>query len=517
MPERQVLENIDSAASAAVRPRIGLSRWAHRWLSLVLGPLLLLWAVSGIVLNHRTALARFAVPRRWLSRSYQYDNWNLAAVRGGLALGDGSYLMYGNVGIWKTDANFQRFTPLMEGLAPGLDSRRTFKALSTPAGGLYAGTQSGLYRYDAGDGRWRRIRVPSRDRRIVDLAIYRDRVVALTRDEIFLLDDAPDAGTPFRIALPPPAADDGRTTLFRVLWMLHSGQLYGRVGVALVDAVGMLLIFFCGTGYIYYSFPGIIRRRVRRRVPAVRFSRVTRLFTRWHRRLGIGTVAVLIVVVASSMFLRPPLLLLIAGRRATPPPGSVLAGSSDVWIDRLRTLYWDDQESYWIVGADDGFYRVAEHFDAPPVRLDPHPPLSVMGINVFEPMGQGTYLVGSFSGLFVWNPRLEWVCDYFTGEAARAGPSMARPGEGPMIAGLIRRAGRHLIFDYSRGLLTADIPMPEMLRNQPFPLWNLALEVHTGRIFQDAIGSAYIFIVPVLAGLTLWILVAGVVVWFRRR
>ena len=41
-----------------------------------------------------------------------------------------------------------------------------------------------------------------------------------------------------------------------------------------------------------------------------------------------------------------------------------------------------------------------------------------MGCNVLEAIDQENYLIGSFSGLFVWNSASGTVLDYFTGSAA---------------------------------------------------------------------------------------------------
>ncbi len=81
-------------------------KWIHRWFSLVLGLFLILWAVSGIVLNHRGLFSRVEVNRSLLSENYHYTNWNNASVRSGLPLGGDSLLIYGNIGIYLTDTIF---------------------------------------------------------------------------------------------------------------------------------------------------------------------------------------------------------------------------------------------------------------------------------------------------------------------------------------------------------------------------------------------------------------------------
>jgi hypothetical protein len=493
-----------------------ISRWAHRWLSLVLGPVLVLWAASGIVLNHRGAVAHLSVDRNLLGDAYRYDNWNQAAVRGGLWLDDRTLLLYGNIGIWRTAPDFRHFEPFMDGLPPGVDSRRTFRLLKSQEGHLYAGTQTGLYRFDGRDGTWRHQALALRDPRIVDLASVEGRVAALSRDEIHLFDDGPEAVAAARVRLLPASDDDGRTSLFRTLWMIHSGKLYGRAGVLFVDALAFALIFLSLTGYVYFFFPRWIRRRVRRGADPKPLVPANRFAVRWHKRVGIAAALFLIGVAGTGMFLRPPLLIPIATKRVPIPPGSVLAGANP-WVDRLRALHWNADGGYWIVGTDEGFYRVSKDLGDRPVRIEAAPPVSVMGINVFDALGRGSYLVGSFAGLFVWHPDSGTVRDYMTREIPHPGAGRGRPVGRHMIAGLVRLPGRHLVFDYARGLVGGGIEMPPDLRDLPMPLWNVALEVHTGRILQGAIGPAYILIVPVLGSAAVWILVSGAILWFRRR
>jgi uncharacterized iron-regulated membrane protein len=57
--------------------------------------------------------------------------------------------------------------------------------------------------------------------------------------------------------------------------------------------------------------------------------------------------------------------------------------------------------------------------------------------------------------------------------------------------------------------------MPEKIAGQPISLWNTALEIHTGRIFQSILGDFYILIVPLTGLSLLFILISGFVVWFK--
>ena len=51
-------------------------RRLHKWVGLVLTFFILAFALSGVFLNHRTAITRWDLPRRWLPQQYVYENWN---------------------------------------------------------------------------------------------------------------------------------------------------------------------------------------------------------------------------------------------------------------------------------------------------------------------------------------------------------------------------------------------------------------------------------------------------------
>lgn len=71
----------------------------HKWLGLLLGPFVILFCISGIVLNHRRQWASTDISRAWLPTDYRYDNYNNGLVRGTIDLPDSSTLIYGNAGI----------------------------------------------------------------------------------------------------------------------------------------------------------------------------------------------------------------------------------------------------------------------------------------------------------------------------------------------------------------------------------------------------------------------------------
>jgi len=132
----------------------------HKWPSLIIGFFLLLFATSGIVMNHRDWFSNINFPRQLLPPDYQYKDWNLAAVKGNVALDDSSFLMYGNIGIYLTDKQFSNFTVFNNGLGKGMDKRKVFSILHSEAGGLYAGTLFGLFRYNQESKEWESFTLP---------------------------------------------------------------------------------------------------------------------------------------------------------------------------------------------------------------------------------------------------------------------------------------------------------------------------------------------------------------------
>jgi uncharacterized iron-regulated membrane protein len=92
------------------------------------------------------------------------------------------------------------------------------------------------------------------------------------------------------------------------------------------------------------------------------------------------------------------------------------------------------------------------------------------------------------------------------------------------VAGYIQQSdSTEIIFDYSIGAITTVprqglAPMtPEILEKSPISLWNVKLEIHTGRIFQSLVGDYYILIVPLVGLFSLVILITGFLVWWLRK
>ncbi len=105
-----------------------------------------------------------------------------------------------------------------------------------------------------------------------------------------------------------------------------------------------------------------------------------------------------------------------------------------------------------------------------------------MGINVFQNYENGYYLIGSFTGLFLWNPESSDIYNYITGELYRES-GRGRPVGDYKITGLIKDPeNKQYLIEYGIGVqpirhnsIFPEVP-ENILRNQRFPFGTFALK-----------------------------------------
>ena len=459
-------------------------RWQHKWLGIVLCLLLLCFCLSGIVLNHRRTFADVNIPRNWLPEQFQFHHWNNGLLRGTLPYEDGSVLIYGKGGIFRTDKTGKYVADFNEGLPVGADYRIIQRIVQSADSTLFAAAQYGLYRYD--QQQWQEITFehPDDDLRIMDMSLRGDSLTVTSRNAVYLL--LPPYKEAQQIIINTALGEEPKTSWFRIVWRLHSGEMFGLVGRLVVDAIALVLLFLCFTGIFVWLRPKI------------RFHHV------WHDKIGRLTIVLTLFISLTGWMLRPPMLLLIAGKEFASP-----FYHDNPWEDKLRALRYDKQQGDWLLYTSDGFYRLADLGDSP-IHIDGQPPVSVMGVNVLEQRGEA-WLVGSFSGMYAWNRPSGQVFDMVMGIMVQPGVSLPPFGQ-VAVSGFSDDYGQPLLCTYGEG--TDRIPQPKSLSSLPMSLWNFALEVHTGRIFTflGTIGSfLYIFVIGLL---TVWLLTTG---WFIRK
>jgi hypothetical protein len=499
----------------------------HKWFSLFTTIFILFFAFSGIVLNHRELLSGIDLNRKLLPPGYRYDHWNLASVKGSVQAGSDSILIFGNIGVWLTDSSFRSFHDMNQGFPGGIDNRKINSLSWSPVSGLYAGTLFGLYRYRG--HAWQKVELPADRPRVVKVLQHGDSLLVMTRSELFLATGV-DHYTGFRkIQVPKGEDDDGKVGLFKTLWVIHSGEIYGLAGKLIVDGVGIVFIILCVTGLIYFFVPLWIRWRKddgqkrKNELPASGLKRFNRSSLKWHNVVGSWVIVILLLNTATGIFLRPPLLIPVASARVGKIKYTEL-DNSNPWFDRFRDLLYDKELKRYLVATSEGIYYTDDRFCSE-LRVFPvQPPVSVMGINVFEKAGQGQYLVGSFSGIFEWQPSTGRTIDYITRteyvDAGQSGP----PFGNVTIAGYIRcNDSTRIGLDYAHGAFSLEgkNPLPPMPASvvdaSPISLWNTCLEIHTGRIFEPILGPFYILVVPLIGLATLFILISGFFSWWLAK
>ncbi len=492
----------------------------HKWPSLVIALFIILWAISGVILNHRSLFSPIDVNRNLLPGEHRYNNWNNAAIRSAVRLDTNRVVFFGNVGPWCYDERDASWESMREGLPSGADHYRINTMLLSSDSALYAGTRFGLYRFDWDAGRWMPLSLPARDPHVVDIMELDESLWVMTRS--FIFKSPLQAELSWRkFAIPAPGGYDNKVGLFKTLWVIHSGEIYGIGGKLIVDGVALVFVFLTLSGLVYFFFPRWMKRRRRNERNIRRLAFWNKWSLKWHNKIGIWLAAILILTTFTGMFLRPPLLIAIASGRVDKIPWSVL-DDGNAWYDQLRRMLYDNRSGMIMLATSEGIFMADTDLARAPEYVWPQPPASVMGHNVFCHAPGGGILVGSFNGLFVWDPVSGGITDYLTGRNYDPASAPGMPISDNMVAGyFVDTEGREYVFDYNAGgyalrHLQAFMNMPPEISRSPMPLWNVALEMHTARLLKPMLGDLYILFIPLFGLTALMILVSGIVLWIRK-
>lgn len=484
----------------------------HKWPAIIISFLALLFAVSGIVLNHRPAFSNINISRKILPKGYTYEKWNLDAIKGSLVLSPDTVFIYGKGGVYISDKDFSTFNEFNKGFERGVDNRSVLAMQRASQVGLVAGALTGLFAYDELQG-WYKIDLPVTNQRITDLTVKDDTLVVLTRDYLLKTVDLKSFNTH---QLPNPVNYKKETTWFKFLWNLHSGELFGFAGKLFVDFLGIVVIILSITGLIHFFYPKIIKKENRK---GKRYFAVKKTNLRWHNVFGYVGVVFVLSNSITGMFLRPPLLIPIAHAKMGIIPYTNL-DNLNPWQDKLRKIVWNTALQKYVISTSDGFFLAnaqLSFMEAPKIT---EPPVSVMGCNALQQVDDDEYLVGSFSGLFSWNVTTGSIYNVGAREPWKASAQTGRPISNYMVSSLVYLDNGNIWYsDYNKGITTVTgekdfLAMPQVVAETPMSLWNLGLEVHTGRIFESLLGAFYILYVP-LSGLSmLVVLVSGFFLWY---
>ncbi len=504
--------------------RLNLSwRAWHRWVGLIFSIFIILFCISGIIMNHRQLFSGCEVSRWWLPKSYHIGHWNQSVVKGTM-VHDSCVVMWGQVGLWLTDSTFSHWTDFNEGITEGIDNRKITDVVKTSDGTLFCSGLYDAYRFDKENRRWNAVFLPNNEERVSDVALRGgDTVVVISRSALY------EAVAPeYTFVERPISMPEGyrnQTTLFKTFWMLHSGDLFGLCGRLVVDVVGVVLILLCVSGIAFFVLRYTIRR-ADSKTSKIQQAGWMKFQLKWHKRLGAWMIVLSLILSVTGMCLRPPFMIPLVMTHHKPLPGSTM-DSDNVFHDKLRAIRWDEQLQQWLLSTSEGFYTFGGDLsNIKPVAIPSNsaPEVSPMGMNVFCKQGD-SWLVGSFSGLFEWNPVSGEVFDWYTQEPCKK--TSGRPIGGHAVTGytcdLSNTGGQPVIFEYSApptvgGKEPFIVQMPEVLKQQPMSLWNFALELHVGRCYEPFLGSSLSVLFVFLSGLLLTlILVSGYIVYRRSK
>ncbi|MBW2998654.1 PepSY domain-containing protein [Candidatus Woesearchaeota archaeon] len=504
-----------------VKNKIKRLKKYHKWPGLIISLILIYYAVSGILMNHRSLFSGTDINRNLLPKDFQYKNWNLAALKGNQTISKDSILVYGNIGVWLTDSSMLNFSDFNSGFPKGIDNRKIFDVHLSKNNNLYAGTLFGLYNYNFELSKWQKIPLNIEIERFVSIISKGDTLIAMNRSYVFKgLDEG--LNTKFeKIQLKAPKNYKNKVGLFETMWQIHSGEVFGLPGKLFVDFIGLLIISLSITGIIYFFFPKLIKRRKRKEKSTQNLAQSIKWSLKWHNKIGAWFIVFLVLLCLTGMFLRPPLLIPISSVNI-PAIKFTHLDRPNPWYDDLRDIIYDDEKDSYILAGYNGLYEL-KTLNSIPRLFQSQPPVSVMGINVFEKYDRNTYIIGSFSGLFLWSPQSLLVYDYISGKPYQ-GNSFGKPFGSIAISGMIKDYNNNLHFvDYGNGILPLNrsVRFPEMpdniIENSPMSLWSLSLEIHTGRIFHFLLGNFYILIVPLTGIVSIIVILSGYFLWRRKK
>lgn len=449
----------------------------HKWIGIVISFFLVMFCLSGIVLNHRQYFADCNISRGLLPEHYTFKQWNNGLLRGTLRYIDTHnqdiVLIYGAAGVIRTDTAASHFTDYNQGLPTGADYRQIRGMVRTQQGDVFAASLMGLFKLGR-DSHWHPVTLPlsEDDELLTDITTRGDTLIILSRSHLYY------STAPYKnftqLKLQAPEGYDGKVSIFRQAWLLHSGALFGTAGKLIVDGIGVVLFLLCVTGIWFWLRPKKTCMLV------------------WHTKLGIYTFILTLFIAITGWALRPPVMIPLIKCSTYPMPGTVL-DNDNAWEDKLRMIRYDEQQKDWLVSTADGFFSL-KSLTGKPQAVTATPPVSVMGQTVWQRSEDDTWLVGSFDGLYYWNREQNTV----TPDNTSMLPPPRIPGTAPdaqSISGYSSDfTNKECAVSYFTGSPFAI--QPDELSDKPISLWSLSLEIHTGRIYVGALGSfLFIFLI----------------------
>ena len=499
-----------------------LRSW-HKYLSLSFGIIIFFYALSGIILNHRSLFANITINRNYLPSNYLLRNWSQATVRSKINLNKNERLIFGTIGVWKTDLKYNTFTDFNQGLPTGIDYKKSFDLKKTSKGTLFLATENGIYARALHHDKWSKLPTDSiSNQRIYSLQEIDGSLFFMNRNSMFSINlDFEERFNSTAILdniiiqshhLIPPKEYNNDLSLFRTLWFIHSGEIFGPIGKFFVDVLSILMMILIFTGFFFIFYKYFKRKKLlKKNLTSLKVTLRT-----LHLRLGSWLAILFTILAITGSFLRPPFLILISDIEIPKIPGTHFS-NDNIWFEKLRGFYYDSDDNSFYIFTGKGEILHTANLVRPLKKLHNLPPISIMGMNHFSKLTSNQFLIGSFSGLFIWNKNTGSSINFFTKQRFVKPKRASSPVSDYLVTGFFTEGNVSHYFDFSKGSTTLNKGiMPNYIKEKsPMSLWTLALEIHTGRFLSQYLGPFFLLYVP-FSGLVLTIILfVGFLLWFK--
>ncbi len=498
-----------------------VSKTIHKYLGLVVGLYLLAMGASGLLLNHPEWIRSIDAPQSLVPADYSYQNWNRMLIRGGTITADDTWYLAGKAGIARSNDQGRSFTILDEGFPASAYDRDSADLLILDEESkdqiLLAATRSGLYQ-KRGSSPWAQIILPGAPSslRMVALVETADRIVAFAEKTAWQANVATLDFTPVELAVTEQDSA-AKVPLFRVLHDIHNGAILGTPGKILLDISAIILVVLGVSGLVIWFVPWRNRK-----IPTLRQPPGT--FFRWcwkyHLKLGIWIVVLLMILAGSGIFLRPPLLLAtITHSLDADNPLLRFSPRSSGFGGKIQSATTASNGTI-VISTEHGLWHGPADLDGKFKRLQLPIPIHGMGVTVLEGMENNRLLIGSFSGLFVVEEHQGRIW-----RLQRPGLQESNPYQSnDLVSGVVMAGGQPVVrFDYHDGMLPITARQPslpvmsaEIAAAAPMSMWHYLFEFHNGRIFEPWLGPWYLLIIPLSGIILLLLCLSGAYDWWCR-
>jgi uncharacterized iron-regulated membrane protein len=548
-----------------------VSRWMHKYIGLLLLPVLAWMSLSGILLNHPSLIDSYSVGGFLLPPQYKAENWNRSSLLDIEFINNDRKIICGKQGIWEISGT--QVNSMMAGefpTEPLLLKTYDIELIEADPDIMLAATDGGLFVCNLKDKNWQKLDFPydehlshGKTQGLKKIHSIHEHLLIMTNSNVLQasipvsqirsfannIDQLQQSITFSEISLMRDTKDS-RISLVRLFFALHDGSMWGLPGRLLYDFSGIVLFFLSLSAFYLWYYPRkmIKRAKVQKDMPekltkarvnsGKRKGRLFRFLLKYHLKLGIWLALILLLVAGTGLFMRPPLLVVLTKGSIAEKfwPGHK---TENPWDGKLKDLFYDSQNQRLLISAD-GFWQAPWSIELAsaessfyiqnelkPELLELDVPVFVMGTTVFSKDKNDELLVGSFNGLYAVTTG-EPIRDYISGTPP-VDVSNVKPGEYMVTGFFTDPKGQNWITTHEQGLVCLEdhsasglLPaMPDSLsKNGKIPLWNWLFELHNGRIFKDLLSGFYILLVPFSAMLFLLISVTGIYDWiwkFLRR